>query len=194
MQDENLKGIAVTIPYKKAVIDFLDETDDVVKQIGACNCIQIKNKKLKGYNTDVVGFEKSFTPLLQSHHQQALILGTGGASSAVEYVLRKLNIPFRFVSRQKKENCFVYDELNEEIFQSYQIIINTSPVGTFPNIEEAPNIPYQFINQQHYLYDLVYNPAATKFLILGKANGAIVKNGYDMLVLQAEENWKIWNS
>jgi shikimate dehydrogenase len=191
---KNLCGIAVTIPYKKMVIDFLNESNDVVKQINACNCIKIKNGKLFGFNTDVIGFEKSFVQQLQPKHKQALILGTGGAAVAIEYVLQKLHIAYKFVSRKKEGNNFSYDELNEEILSEYQIIINTSPVGTFPNINEAPQLPYQFISSQHYLFDLVYNPAETKFLQLGKEKGATIQNGYDMLVLQAEENWKIWNS
>lgn len=196
LNDKNIQGLAITIPYKKAVIDFLDDASDAVKQMGACNCIKIKDSKLYGYNTDVVGFEKSFIKHLTPQHRQALILGTGGAAAAVEFVLQKLNISYRFVSRKKDNDgkMLIYEELNEIVLNKHQIIINCSPLGTYPNDDEAPAIPYQFINSQHYLFDLVYNPSETKFLRLGKQQGATVQNGYEMLVLQAEENWKIWNS
>jgi len=195
LDDTNLNGLAITIPYKKAVLHFLDESSDAVKQMGACNCIKIKDGKRYGFNTDVIGFEKSFSKHLLPQHKQALILGTGGAAAAVEFVMKKLNIPYQFVSRKKDANgkVFVYEELNETVLSNHQIIINCSPIGTYPKVDEAPAIPYQFINQQHYFFDLVYNPAETKFLQLAKQQGAIVQNGYEMLVLQAEENWKIWN-
>jgi shikimate dehydrogenase len=189
----NLRGLAVTIPYKKSVIDFLYDSTDAVKQMGACNCIKISEGKLLGYNTDVVGFEKSFVKQLKPHHTKALILGTGGAAAAVEFVLQQLNIPHEFVSRKKAGSQFLYSELDENIIKEHSIIINTSPVGTFPEVDEAPAIPYQYLTTQHYLFDLVYNPGETKFLKLGKENGATTQNGYEMLVLQAEENWKIWN-
>jgi shikimate dehydrogenase len=188
-----LQGFAITIPYKKSVLQFLHQSTDAVKQMGACNCVRIKDGKLYGYNTDVVGFEKSFTPLLQPHHTKALILGTGGAAAAVEFTLHKLNIPYRFVSRTKSGNNYTYNELNEDIMKEYSIIINSTPLGTFPKVDEAPEIPYSLLSSQHYLFDLVYNPAETKFLRLGKQQGATVKNGYDMLIIQAEENWRIWN-
>jgi shikimate dehydrogenase len=188
-----LKGLSVTIPYKRSVIHFLDEKTEVVEKINACNCIKINDGKLIGFNTDVIGFERSFVKKLKSHHQKALVLGTGGAASAVEFVLSKLKIDFRFVSRTKKGNVFLYKELNEEILNGYKIIINCSPAGTFPNVDEAPQIPYQYLSSQHYLFDLVYNPAKTKFLSFGEKHRATIQNGYEMLVLQAEENWKIWN-
>jgi shikimate dehydrogenase len=194
LKNPTLKGLAVTIPHKRSVIDFLYQSDPVVKKIGACNCIKIRDGKLTGYNTDVIGFEKSFIKKLQAQHQQALILGTGGASAAVEFVLQKLHIPYQLVSRNKKNNSLSYDDLNEALIHQYPIIINTSPVGMYPHIDEAPLIPYQFITPAHYLYDLIYNPAETKFLKEGKLKNATIENGYDMLVLQAEENWKIWNS
>ena len=189
----NLRGLAVTIPYKKSVIDFLYDSTDAVKQMGACNCIKISEGKLLGYNTDVIGFEKAFIKLLKPHHTKALILGTGGAAAAVEFVLQKLNIEHEFVSRKKAGSQILYAELTENILQEYTVIINTSPVGTYPDVDEAPAIPYQFLNTDHYLFDLVYNPSETKFLRLGKEQGATIQNGYEMLVLQAEENWKIWN-
>ncbi|MDE3144993.1 MAG: shikimate dehydrogenase [Bacteroidota bacterium] len=189
----DLRGLAVTIPYKKAVIDFLYNSTDEVKQMGACNCIKIKDGKLLGHNTDVIGFEKSFIKKLRPHHTKALILGTGGAAAAVEFVLQKLNIEYEFVSRRKAGTQFLYHELNEHIINKYPVIINATPIGTFPDVDEAPAIPYQFINSKHYLFDLVYNPAETKFLQLAKQKGATIQNGYEMLELQAEENWKIWN-
>lgn len=194
-QQKGLEGLAVTIPYKKSVSGFLDEASAAVIQMNTCNCIRIKNGKLSGYNTDVTGFEASFKKLLQPHHHQALILGTGGAAAAVEFVLKKLSIPYQVVSRKKTaDNRLVYEALTENIMQQYQIIINCTPLGTYPKVGEAPAIPYQFLSSKHYLFDLVYNPSETKFLQSGKERGAVIKNGYEMLVLQAEENWKIWNS
>jgi shikimate dehydrogenase len=194
LTDASLAGFCITIPHKKAILGYLTEVTDAVKKMGACNCVRVKEGKLYGYNTDVVGFEQSFAPQLQKHHYQALVLGTGGASAAVEYVLQKLNIPYQLVSRTKSANTITYAELTEAIIQAHPIIINCTPLGTFPKIDECPEIPYQFISSNHYLYDLVYNPPLTKFLALGKANGAMIKNGQDMLTIQAEENWKIWNS
>ena len=192
----NLKGFAITIPHKKAILPFLDESTDEVKLMGACNCVRIKDGKLSGFNTDVIGFELSFTKKLQPHHTKALILGSGGAAAAVEFVLRKLQIEYRFVSRSRKEEQGIlsYEDLNETILSNYTIIINTTPLGTFPKVDDAAAIPYSLLSPKHYLFDLVYNPAETKFLRLGKEQGAAVENGYEMLVLQAEENWKIWNS
>jgi len=192
-QQDHLQGIAVTIPYKKAVLRYLHKTTEAVQLMNACNCIRVTEGKLYGYNTDVTGFEQSFTPYLQPHHTRALILGTGGAAAAVEYVLKKLHISYQSVSREPKENCLVYEQLDATILEASTVIINTTPLGTFPNTEECPAIPYQLLSSRHYLFDLVYNPPETQFLRLGKAQGAIVKNGYDMLTIQAEENWQIWN-
>ncbi len=191
----NLEGFAITIPHKKAVLDFLNDSTSAVKMMGACNCVRINNGKLFGHNTDVLGFELSFAPLLQPQHTKALVLGSGGASAAVEFVLNKHSIDYKIVSRNKKDerNYLVYEAIDADILKEFTIIINASPIGTYPNVNEAPNLPYHLLTAQHYLFDLVYNPAETKFLQLGKAQGAIVKNGYDMLVLQAEENWRIWN-
>jgi shikimate dehydrogenase len=190
-----LQGFAITIPYKRAVIKFLDNASNAVQEMNACNCVRIKEDKLYGYNTDVTGFEKSFAKHLKPFQTNALVLGTGGASSAVEFVLEKLNIDYRFVSRTKDEakNILGYDDLNEAIISKYKIIINCTPLGTYPKVNEAPEIPYHLLTPQHYLFDLVYNPAKTKFLSFGEQHGATVENGYEMLVLQAEENWKIWN-
>lgn len=193
--EKNLKGLNVTIPYKQEIIPFLDELDEIAKQIGAVNTIKItKNNTLKGYNSDAVGFEKSIKPLLKNHHQKALILGTGGASKAVAYVFQKNNISFQFVSRNPEAIQEIsYKNLTQEILESHTIIVNCSPLGTSPNIDKYPDIPYQFLNQQHLLYDLIYNPDETVFLSKGKKQGATIKNGFEMLQLQAEESWRIWN-
>ncbi|AYD47804.1 shikimate dehydrogenase family protein [Arachidicoccus soli] len=193
IQDPDLKGFCITIPHKKNILPYLSESTDAVKKMGACNCVNIRNGKLFGYNTDVIGFEKSFIPQLKSHDTKALILGTGGAAAAVQFVLEKLEIDYKFVSRNKTAGNFSYEELDKNILDNYKIIINCSPLGTFPKIDEKPPIPYQFISSAHYLFDLVYNPPLTKFLSLGKEKGARVQNGYEMLKIQAEENWRIWN-
>ena len=193
--EKSLKGLNVTIPYKQEIIPFLDELDKTAKQIGAVNTIKfIGDNLLKGYNSDVVGFEKSIKPLLKDHHQKALILGTGGASKAVAFVFQKNNISFQFVSRNpNKLNEISYDTLTKQIIENHTIIVNCSPLGTSPKIEKFPDIPYQFLNRQHLLYDLIYNPEETVFLSKGKKQGATIKNGLEMLQLQAEESWRIWN-
>ncbi len=192
---DNLKGFNVTIPYKEAIIPYLDTLDEKAKEIGAVNTIKVtKDNKLAGYNTDYYGFKKSLKPLLKPHHKKALILGTGGASKAVAFSLKELNIKYSYVSRTKKSGVdFTYDTLTEDIIKQHQIIINCSPVGTFPNIEDCPNIPYKAITREHILYDLIYNPEETTFLRLGKQEGAIIINGLEMLKLQAEKAWSIWN-
>jgi shikimate dehydrogenase len=189
-RQQELCGFNVTIPYKQQVILFLDDTSHL--PLNACNCIKIVDGKLIGYNTDVQGFEDSFLSARQPHHNRALVLGTGGASVAVQYVLRKLHIPYAIVSRQPGYD-FPYAELNSEILNLHNIIINTTPLGTFPNTEKCPELPYGFITPQHYCYDLVYNPAKTLFLRKAETQGATTKNGQDMLEIQAEANWKIWN-
>ena len=192
---KNLEGFCITIPHKKAVLNFLNDSTVAVKVMGACNCVRLKDGKLFGHNTDVLGFERSFAPMLKPNHTRALVLGTGGASAAVIYVLNKLGIASRVVSRSQNTelNYLMYKDIDARLMADYSILINTTPLGTFPKVDEAPQLPYKLITPQHYLFDLVYNPAETKFLSYGKAQGATVKNGYDMLVLQAEENWKIWN-
>jgi shikimate dehydrogenase len=194
-EEKNLRGINVTIPYKEEIIPFLDKLDETAKNIGAVNTIKFtKRGNLKGYNSDVVGFENSIKPLLKSHHKKALILGTGGASKAIAFALNKNSIKFKFVSRNpegKKE--ISYDSLSEETLLKYTVIINCTPLGTFPEIEKCPDIPYQFITDAHLLYDLIYNPEVSTFLSKGKEKGAIIKNGFEMLQLQAEESWRIWN-
>ncbi len=200
-QDPALEGLNVTIPYKKEVIPFIQYPSSVVQKINACNCIRKFNNELYGYNTDVIGFEKSLLPLLKPHHTQALILGTGGAAAAVEYVLQKLSIAYQLVSRTKKEKASIfnasvihYSELNADIIHEHTLLINTSPIGMYPNVDESPAIAYDGIGADHYLYDLVYNPAETLFLSKGKEKGAAIKNGLDMLHIQAEESWLIWNA
>ncbi|RAJ13040.1 shikimate dehydrogenase [Olleya aquimaris] len=191
----NLAGLNVTIPYKESIIPFLDRLDKKAEKIGAVNTIKFTKKgRLKGYNTDVYGFKKSIKPHLKKHHKQALILGTGGASKAIAFVLKELNMTYHFVSRQASKNTkYTYDTLTQEDISQHQIIINCSPVGTFPKVEEAPNIPYQGITDKHILFDLIYNPSETRFLKHGQSKGAVTINGYNMLVFQAEKSWKIWN-
>jgi len=189
----DLKGFGVTIPYKRAVMDYLHETTDAVKQIGACNSVKIKDGKLTGYNTDTIGFEQSFIPQLKPHHTKALILGTGGAALAVEFTLQKLGISYQYVSRNIAKNCIIYREIDEDLLDEYTLIINCTPLGTYPNSEDKPDLPYHLLSDKHYLFDLVYNPPLTAFLKAGAAQGAAIKNGYDMLIGQAEASWIIWN-
>lgn len=192
---EHLAGLNVTIPFKEEIIPLLDKIDKKAKKIGAVNTIKITKKgKTKGYNTDCYGFKKSLKPLLKKQHKNALILGTGGASKAIAYVLKQLNIDYKFVSRTASNNAdYTYTDLNQELINNHQIIINCTPVGTYPKVDQAPDIPYQFITSNHILYDLIYNPSTTLFLQEGKNKGATIINGYDMLVFQAEKAWKIWN-
>ena len=191
----NLNGLNVTIPYKEYVLEFLDEIDDDAANIGAVNTIKIIDGKLKGFNTDVYGFKIALLKLIgDAKIDNALILGTGGAAKACAYILGKLEIPFKYVSRTKKENQFIYEELSKSVIENNQLIINTTPLGTFPNINSYPNIPYNHLSTKHYLYDLVYNPEETEFLKRGKERGAAIKNGLEMLHLQAEKAWEIWNT
>ncbi len=189
-RDKSLKGINVTIPYKEKIKKYLDEISPEAAEIGAVNCISINQGIKKGYNTDVYGFEESLKPLLNKQHRAALILGSGGASKAVAYVLRKLGIDYKIVSRTGEIS---YKNLNPEIIENHQLIINCTPLGTFPEINSKPEIPYEFLNSEHFLYDLVYNPEQTLFLTLAKSRGAQIKNGLEMLKLQAEKSWEIWS-
>lgn len=197
-ENPNLCGLNVTIPYKEQVIPFLDELDKDTAKIGAVNVIKIvrlpKGKvKLVGYNSDIIGFTQSIEPLLQSHHKKALILGTGGASKAVYHGLNNLGIESTFVSRTKKNNKFLtYEELTPEVMASHTVIVNTTPVGMFPKVDFCPNIPYEQLASDHLLYDLLYNPNETLFMKKGQAQGAITKNGLEMLLLQAFAAWEIW--
>jgi shikimate dehydrogenase len=192
--DPQLMGLNVTIPYKKEVIPFLQHPSTVVKSIHACNCIRKFNNELYGYNTDVIGFEKSLLPFLKAHHTHALILGTGGAAAAVEWVLQKLKIQYQLVSRKEGDHVISYNQLNAETIASHTLLINTSPVGMYPNVNEAPELPYEAIGSNHHLFDLIYNPSETLFLAKGKAQGATIQNGLEMLHIQAAESWKIWTA
>ena len=191
----NLKGLNVTIPYKESIIMYLDHLSPEAKNIGAVNTIKVlPNGKLIGHNTDYYGFQRSIKSMLTEQHKAALILGTGGASKAIEYAFKEWNIPTLFVSRSAKENSIHYEELTEEIIRSHPIIVNTTPLGTYPNVNNYPKIPYSFITPQHLLYDLTYNPSSTIFMQKGEAQGAKATNGYRMLVEQAEKAWEIWNA
>ncbi len=192
---QGLKGLNVTIPYKQEVMPFLTKINKKAKAIGAVNTIKITKKgKLVGYNTDYYGFSKSLEPLLKPHHMSALILGTGGASKAVAYSLKKLGISYHYVSRKKSEGVsYTYETLTESILMQHKIVINCTPLGTYPNIDDCPNIPYGGITEHHILFDLIYNPEVTKFLQLGKQQNAVTTNGLNMLKLQAEKSWNIWN-
>jgi shikimate dehydrogenase len=190
----DLKGLNVTIPYKQLVLPYLTDISHLPERLLACNCIKIEDGALTGYNTDFTGFEKSFTPKLQSHHTKALLLGSGGAAAAVAYVLRKSGIAYKLVSRTPGNgDALTYDEVDEAVIASHPVIINTTPLGMYPHVNEAPQLPYNAITPKHYLFDLHYNPAKTVFLQKGEERGAAIKNGQEMLVLQAEESWRIWN-
>ena len=190
----SLQGLCVTVPYKERIIPYLDELDEKAKIIGAVNCIQMHKGIFKGFNTDIIGFKESLIPLLETQHRKALILGSGGASKAVQQGLTELGIEFKIVSRNPKDGELAYENLDREITETHQLIVNASPVGTFPKENEKPLIPYQYLNENHLLYDLVYNPEVTSFLKMGKQQGSKTKNGYEMLLLQSEANWKIWNA
>jgi shikimate dehydrogenase len=194
LKEENLSGLNVTIPYKESVIDYLDEIDAAAASIGAVNCIKITDGKLKGYNTDVFGFAESLKNYLGDIRPRALILGTGGSSKAISFALDQLDISFHFVSRQKKTDQLTYQELTADIIRDHTLIINTTPLGMFPDTEAAPDLPYTALTGDHYLYDLIYNPEETLFLREGRLNKAHTKNGLEMLYLQAEKNWEIWNA
>ena len=195
LQNNSISGYNVTIPYKEEIIKFLDEIDEVAKDIGAVNTIKKIDNKNIGFNTDSIGFEKSLIPLIENKiPKNALILGSGGASKAVKYVLKKLKINYSTVSRKEGKSEFVYENLNEVILNKFKMIINCSPVGTFPNINNCPNIPYEFLTKDHILYDLVYNPIESLFLKRGRKQGCKTKNGLEMLEIQANESWSVWNN
>ncbi len=196
-KNENLEGLNVTIPHKQAVIPFLNKLDNAsAAKIGAVNVIKKeKDGTLTGYNSDYYGFKKSIEQFLNGNKvSNALILGKGGAALAVQTALIDLGINYKYVSRTKQENCLTYQDLTEEIIKKNTLIINASPIGTYPNVNDAPNIPYEFITSDHYLYDLVYNPETTQFMKNGLLKNAKVENGLQMLILQAEKAWEIWNS
>ena len=194
-ETSNLSGLNVTIPYKEYIIPYLDSHDPVAKKIGAVNTIKIEDDgKLTGYNTDHYGFVNSLKPLLHNNHSHALILGTGGASKAVAYGLEQMGIRYKFVSRKPKEGWLDYSSLGAEEFTTYTLIINCTPLGTYPDIASIPPIPTDHITPRHVIFDLIYNPPITRLMQLGKQKGAMVKNGYEMLELQAEKSWDIWHS
>ena len=194
LQKNWISGYNVTIPYKQDIIKFLDEIDEVAKAIGAVNTIKKIDNKNIGFNTDSIGFEKSLIPLIENKKlDSALILGAGGAAKAVKYVLKKLKINYSTVSRKEGKSEFIYENLNDVIINRFKMIINCSPVGTFPNINKCPNIPYKHLTKEHVLYDLVYNPIESLFLRRGRELGCKTKNGLEMLEIQANESWRIWN-
>jgi shikimate dehydrogenase len=197
-ENPQLQGLNVTIPYKEQVIPYLDNLSDNAKLIGAVNVIKIdrskKKIKLTGYNSDIIGFKESITPLLQPHHKKALVLGTGGAAKAVFVGLQQLGVEPIYVSRKKSDNGWSYDELTPEIMAEYSVIVNCTPVGMFPHVDESPNIPYQHVTDQHLAYDLLYNPDETLFMKNCKKQGATVKNGLEMLLLQAFAGWNFWQN
>jgi shikimate dehydrogenase len=189
-----LEGLNVTIPYKKEVLPLLDSTDQIPAGLEACNCIRIKDDKLQGFNTDITGFEKSIRPLLKLHHSKGLVLGNGGATAAVTYVLNRLGVDFHIVSREIHDgSTLTYRDLNKDNISNSKLIINTTPLGMYPDAETFPPIPYQYIGADHLVFDLVYNPVKTVFLAKCEAQGATIKNGEEMLAEQAEESWRIWN-
>jgi shikimate dehydrogenase len=198
LQNEQLCGLNVTIPYKVAVLPYVQELDDAAAGIGAVNCLKIEDRDgmriVKGFNTDAYGFSESLKPLLEVHHKKALVLGDGGAASAVKYVLQHLGIDFLSVVRTPKAGAITYEQVDEPLLQDYTILVNTTPVGTFPNVDASPAIPYEFLTDRHLAYDLVYNPEVTLFLQQAKAQGAKTKNGLEMLQLQAERSWEIWTA
>lgn len=197
-QNPELRGLNVTIPYKQDVMKYLNDITPEAKAIGAVNVVRVDQSKKKpqliGYNSDVIGFVRSIEPLLRPHHNKALILGTGGASKAIQYGLEhKLGIKTLFVSRVAKDKCITYSQLTPEVMKEYEVIVNCSPVGMFPHTDECPDIPYDLLTPNHLLYDLVYNPEETLFMKKGKSQGATVKNGLEMLILQALASWQFWN-
>ncbi len=190
---DELVGFNITIPYKEAIFPYLSEVDAKAKEIGAINVVKVQQNGLKGYNTDVIGFQQSIAPSIKKYHQKALILGTGGASKAVAYALKSLGLDYQFVSRNAGENKWSYSQLDKKIMDSYTVVINCTPLGTYPNIQDKPSIPYHYMSDKHLVYDLIYNPEETSFMKHAKDNGATALNGHQMLKLQAEAAWKIWN-
>ena len=196
-ENPELNGLNVTIPYKEQVIPYLDDLDEDARLIGAVNVIKFSKGlfgkvKLKGYNSDIIGFKQSIEPLLKEHHRKALILGTGGASKAVFQGLKQLSVGATFVSRKAKEFCITYEEITPKTMEQYTVIVNTTPLGMYPNVNACPDIPYDLLTSDHLLYDLLYNPDETLFMRKGKEKGAVVKNGLEMLLLQAFAAWEIW--
>ena len=189
----HLRGLNVTLPYKEAVIPMLDSMSDEAREIGAVNVIQVREGRLKGFNSDIIGFMGSLRPLLKPWHQHALVLGTGGASRAIRVGLERLGLDWTYVSRTAAEGRLTYSALTPEVMEHYQVIVNCSPVGMFPKVDACPDIPYHLLSPRHLLYDLVYNPEETLFLKRGAQQGATIKNGLEMLHLQALASWEFWN-
>ena len=188
-----LRGLNVTLPHKQAVIPLLDEMSEEAMEIGAVNVIRVRNGKLKGFNSDIIGFTNSIKPLLQPHHKKALVLGTGGASKAIRVGLNRLGIEWTYVSRSPRDGMVTYEDITAETLQEYTVIVNCSPVGMFAKVDAAPAIPYELLSPQHLLFDCVYNPEETLFMKKGRKQGATVKNGLEMLHLQAIASWNFWN-
>ncbi len=188
-----LRGLNVTLPHKQAVIPLLDEMSDEAREIGAVNVIRIRDGRLRGYNSDIIGFSESIKPLLKPHHTKALVLGTGGASKAICVGLTRLGLEWTYVSRTPREGMITYEDLTPEVMAEYTVIVNCSPVGMYPKVDAAPAIPYECLTPRHLLFDLVYNPEDTLFMQKGSAHGATVKNGLEMLHLQAIASWRFWN-
>lgn len=197
IKNTQFDGLNVTIPHKQTVMQYLDELDETAAEIGAVNVIRFtranETVRLKGYNTDAIGFENSISPFLKEEHRKALILGTGGASKAIDYVLRKKGLKTTFVSRHSMEGVLTYEELTPEILNEYLVVVNCTPLGMFPEVDACPDIPYQALSEKHLLYDVIYKPDITLFLEKGKTQGATVINGLEMLWGQAAAAWKIWN-
>ncbi|MCI6181645.1 MAG: shikimate dehydrogenase [Prevotella sp.] len=193
-----LKGLNVTIPYKEKVISYLDSISPEARAIGAVNVIKVTHKgnktELKGYNSDVIGFTQSIEPLLERYHRKALVLGTGGASKAIIFSLKSLGIETLTVSRYERHGCVRYEDITPEMIKEYNVIVNCTPCGMYPQTDDCPNLPYEAMDSHTLLYDLIYNPDETLFLKKGKAQGATVKNGLEMLLLQAFASWNFWNS
>ena len=194
----NLRGLNVTIPYKEKVISYLDVISPEAREIGAVNVIKVERKGkstyLTGYNSDVIGFTRSIEPLIEKYHKRALILGTGGASKAVNYGLKSLGLETVFVSRYRKPDTICYEDITPKVIKEYNVIVNCTPLGMFPHTDECPNLPYEAMNTQTLLYDLIYNPDMTMFMQKGAEHGATVKNGLEMLLLQAFASWEFWHS
>mgnify|MGYP000109042420 CR=1 FL=1 len=197
INEEELDGFNVTIPYKESILSFLDELDESAQEIGAVNTVKLISKRgdkiLKGYNTDTYGFAQSIKPFLKNTHERALILGTGGASKAVNFVLKNLGIDTNFVSRTPENNQLSYSDINEYVLKHHKLIINCTPLGTYPEVDTFPNLPYKLINDSHMMMDMVYNPETTEFMKKGKKEGAVTINGLSMLHHQAEKAWEIWS-
>ena len=197
-ENPDLRGLNVTIPYKEKIISYMDTLSEEARQIGAVNVVRVSERKgqtyLKGFNSDVIGFTRSIEPLLEPKHKKALILGTGGASKAIRYGLEQLGLEYRLVSHTPREGVWSYNQLTPETMQEYTVIVNCTPVGMYPHPDACPPLPYEAIGHDHLLYDLVYNPEETLFLRKGRGQGAITKNGLEMLLLQAYAGWEFWHS